>query len=462
MNNNKQKFHFIAIGGIGMSGLAKYLLESGCEVSGSDIAQSKYTKKLESLGAKIYIGHNADYVEEGMIVVASTAIRPDNPEIVKAKKLNLQICHRSDILKLISEGYGKDKKPVFLGFSGTHGKTTTSGLCTYILTKAGLQPSFCVGGIIPELDTNAASCDGDFFVAELDESDGTIVKYSPDVSVINNLETDHVDFYKDGFQELLDTFRVHLSNMKNGSKIIINNDCPGTKKLIEQNSQKEFITFGLQNACYTAQNISMNGTASSFDVIHNGQKLGRLDLSIPGKHNIYNALAVLAALNEQGVDFEKIAPHFKTFTGMGRRFQLSAEFDGIKVIDDYAHHPSEIKTTLESAKNCPHKRLVAIFQPHRYSRLQGLWNDFLCAFNAADKLFVLDIYAASEDAIAGVSSEKFVQTLQSDAKYISGSIEEAAKKIAPELKNGDFVISLGAGDITKIGKEIENCYKAGV
>ena len=462
MDNNKQKFHFIAIGGIGMSGLAKYLLESGCEVSGSDIAQSKYTKKLEELGAKIYIGHNADYVKEGMIVVASTAIRPDNPEMVKAKELNLKICHRSDILKLISEQNKNNENRKFIGFSGTHGKTTTSGMCSYVLDKAGLEPSFCVGGIIPELNTNAKFASGDFFVAELDESDGTIVKYSPDISVINNLEIDHVDFYKNGFQGLLDTFKIHLSNLKNNAKVIINNDCEGTRKLVEQNPRLKFITFGLENADYQAENIKFNAYESSFDLLYNRKMLGKVQLSIPGKHNIYNALSVFAALLEAGIDFEKIAPYFKTFSGMGRRFQLAAEFDGIKIIDDYAHHPSEIKTTLQSAKNCEHKRLVAIFQPHRYSRLKGLWDDFLSAFNAVDKLFVLDIYAASEDPIDGISSEKFVQALGDNAVYVSGKIEEAAKKIAVQLESGDLVISLGAGDVTKIGKEIENFYKASV
>ena len=329
-----------------------------------------------------------------------------------------------------------------------------------VFEKAGFEPSYCVGGIIPELDTNAKAATGKHFIAELDESDGTIVKYSPEISVINNLEIDHVDFYTDGFESLLKTFKTHLSNMKNGSKIIINNDNDGTKQLMARNPEKKFITFGLENADYTAKNIHHNGMKTSFDVCKKDEKIGTLTLSVPGKHNVYNALAVCSALLEDGIDFEKIRPHFETFTGMGRRFQTVCEFGGIKIIDDYAHHPSEIKTTLESAKNCAPKRLVAIFQPHRYSRLQGLWGVFLKAFESVDKLFVVDIYAASEDPIEGVSAEKFAK--EAGAIYAGGTIEESAKKIAPRLESGDMVITLGAGDITKIGKLIEDNYKISV
>ncbi len=463
MDMENKKFHFIAIGGIGMSGLAKYLLELGCSVSGSDIKDSKYIKQLEKLGAKITIGHSAENIQPDMIVVASTAIRETNPEKIRAKELGLKIYHRSDILKMISEGLGRDKKQKFLGFSGTHGKTTTSGLCTYVLEKAGLRPSYCVGGIIPDLNTNAKASDGDFFVAELDESDGTIVKYSPYISVINNLEIDHVDFYKDGFQELLDTFKTHLSHIEKSGKVIVNNDCNGIKKLMEQNPEYRFITFGLTNADYMAVDIEYHEFGSQFSLKKNGEILGKLKLTIPGRHNVYNTVAVCAALLESGIDFSIIQPHFEHFSGMGRRFQLVAEFNGIKIIDDYAHHPSEIKTTLESAKNAADGKLVAIFQPHRYSRLKGLWNNFLKSFDSVDKLYVVDVYAASEDPIDGINSEKFVQALNSiNAKYIPGTIDEAAKKIAPELEKGDFVITLGAGDITKIGKAIEAARKAGV
>lgn len=465
MENKDKKFHFIAIGGVGMSGLAKYLLELGCTVSGSDIKESKYTKKVEKMGATVHIGHNADYVEKDMTVVASTAIREDNPEILKAKELGIKVHHRSDILKMLSEGLGKkeDEIPKFIGFSGTHGKTTTSGLCSYVLEKAGFEPSYCVGGIIHELDTNAECAKGGCFVAELDESDGTIVKYHTNISVINNLEVDHIDFYKNGFDDLLKTFRTHIDNIKKDGKIIVNKDCNGIKKLISANPDKKFITFGLESGGvdYSARNISYSEFGSAFDIYYRAEKLVSLKLSIPGKHNIYNALAVVSALKEIGVDLEKVKPHFETFSGMGRRFQMVAEFDGIRIFDDYAHHPTEIKTTLDSARLCETKRLVAIFQPHRYTRLKGLWEDFLKSFGAVDKLIVVDVYSASEDAIEGINSKAFAQSFESqDVTYIGGSMENAARKILPLLKSGDMVITLGAGDVTRIGGELVKLNEA--
>ncbi len=463
MENKNKKFHFIAIGGIGMSGLAKYLLELGYSVSGSDIKESKYTKQLEKLGAKVHIGHDEKYVEEGMTVVASTAIKETNPEIVKSKQLGIKVLHRSDVLKILSEELGRNGEiQNFIGFSGTHGKTTTSGLCSYVLEKGGFEPSYVVGGIIPEINTNAKSSNGKFFVAELDESDGTIVKYHTNVSVINNLEMDHMDFYKNGFQELLDTFKVHLNKIREGGKVIINKDCPGLIKLAEQNSDREFLTFAIddETADYTVRDIKYTEFGSAFDVLKNGEKLVSLKMGIPGKHNIYNALSVVSALNEEGVDLEKIKPHFETFSGMGRRFQKVAEFDAIRVFDDYAHHPTEVKTTLDSAKLCEKNRLVAIFQPHRYTRLKGLWNEFLDSFDAVDKLIVVDVYSASEEPIEGINSKAFVQAFGAkEAQYIDGSMENAARKILPLLKSGDMVITLGAGDVTRIGGELEKLHE---
>lgn len=463
MENKNKKFHFIAIGGIGMSGLAKYLLELGCTVSGSDIKASKYTQKVEALGAKVYIGHDEKYIEPDMTIVASTAIKDDNPEKIRAKELGLKVLHRSDILKMISEGLGKQEHEIeqFIGFSGTHGKTTTSGLCSYVLEKAGYKPSYCVGGIIPELDTNAhcqnGTDKGRFFVAELDESDGTIVKYHTNVSVINNLEVDHVDFYKNGFDDLLKTFRIHLENMAQGGKVIVNKDCNGIKKLIRSNPDVNFLTFGIDcfEVDYTVKNVQFTEMGSSFDVYFKGAKIVSLKLTIPGKHNIYNALAVTSALHQEGVDLELVKPHFETFSGMGRRFQKVAEFDAIRIFDDYAHHPTEIKTTLDSAKLCEKNRLVAIFQPHRYTRLKGLWDDFLHSFDSVDKLIVVDVYSASEEPIEGINSKTFAQCFETkDSSYISGSMENAAQKILPLLQSGDMVITLGAGDVTRIGKEL--------
>lgn len=451
----KDKYYFIAIGGIGMSGLAKYLVEDGFEVLGSDIKQNRNIVELEKLGAQIFIGHDENNLPEDCIVVASTAIKEDNPELQKAKRLGLEILHRSDLLARISNGLCNDKKKYFIGYSGTHGKTTTSGLASYVLEKAGLNPSFVVGGIVPEIGINSNAGKGDFFIAELDESDGTIVNYSPEISVINNLEIDHVDFYTDGLQSILDTFKIYLMNLPQGAKVLINNDDSGNCKLVEQNQGVEFITFGLNDADYVAKNINL-GLETTFDIYHKGEFLITLKTQMLGKHNVYNATAVLASLNESGVNLDLVKEHFYTFTGMGRRFQLSAKFDGISVYDDYAHHPTEIKATLSAAKVISGKNIIAVFQPHRYSRFHGLWDEFLQAFDNADRVYITDIYAASESPIDEVHPENFATELSSKVpcQHLSGSIAEVAQKLLPSLKSDDIVIGLGAGTITTLGKEI--------
>jgi len=447
-----------------MSGLAKYLLEEGFEVLGSDISQNKNTVSLEKMGAKIFIGHNADNLPQKAIVVSSTAIKKDNPELVKAKELGFEILHRSDMLARISEGLGGVKKKYFIGYSGTHGKTTTSGLSSYVLSKSGLDPAFVVGGMVPEIGVNSKSANGDFFVAELDESDGTIVKYKPQISVINNLEVDHVDFYTDGMQSILDTFKVYLGNLPQGSKVLINNDCAGNLRLIDENPKSEFTTFGFNQADYVAKNIKFEGKETSFDILFKGEFLTSLKLQLLGNHNVYNALAVLASLNEAGVTLELVKEHFYTFVGMGRRFQLAAEFDGITVYDDYAHHPTEIKATLSSIESFKGKNVVAVFQPHRYSRLKGLWDDFLGAFVNVDRVYVTDVYAASETPIAGVDGELFAQQLGEKisvpSKHLKGSMTDVAHQLWPLLNKNDVVIGLGAGTITNLGKELLSLKKA--
>ena len=440
------KYHFIAIGGIGMSGLAKYLLEEGHTVTGSDIEDSKYINALRELGAGVNIGHSAENVPEGATVVVSTAIRATNPELIRAKELGLKIYHRSDLLEEIAHSAQNNGK-CFIGFSGTHGKTTTSGLASYVLEKSGYEPAFVVGGIIPDIHTNAQHKGGKFFTAELDESDGTIVKYSPDILVINNLEPDHLDFYKNGMEDLVKTFNTAISKAK---KVIVNADNNGVNNL-----NGEFITFGLNNADYTAKNIEYTKEGTSFEVYYKGSLLTNIFTPLSGVHNVYNNLAVTAALNEAGVEINKLKDAFSTFSGMGRRFQKVCELKGFEVYDDYAHHPTEIKATLDAAaQKFGKENIVAVFQPHRYTRLKSLWNDFKGAFENSGRVIVTDIYAASEDPIEGVSGGKFAEELQG-AEYISGSIEEVGSKLYPTLKSGNIVIGLGAGTITNLGKAIK-------
>jgi len=451
----KDTYYFIAIGGIGMSGLAKYLVEDGFEVIGSDIKRNRNVVELGKLGAKIFIGHDENNLPEKCIVVASTAIKEDNPELIKAKKSGLEILHRSDLLARISKGLCGDKKKYFMGYSGTHGKTTTSGLAAYVLEKAGLKPSFVVGGIVPEIGINSNAGAGDFFIAELDESDGTIVNYQPEISVINNLEIDHVDFYTDGLQSILDTFKIYLGNLPEGAKVLVNNDNEGNRKLIEQNKEVNFVTFGLHNADYVAKNIEL-GHETTFDIYYKGEFLINLKTQMLGEHNVYNATAVLAGLNEANVSLDLIKEHFYTFTGMGRRFQLSAKFGGISVYDDYAHHPTEIKATISSMKVLKDKNIIAVFQPHRYSRFHGLWDEFLNAFEGVDRVFITDIYAASEAPIEGISPQKFAQELSKKipCEHLSGSISDVARQLLPKLKENDVVVGLGAGTITTLGKDL--------
>ena len=436
------RYHFIAIGGIGMGGLAKYLLEDGHTVSGSDIADSKYVEKLRELGATVFIGHDAKNVPDDAIIIKSSAIRDNNPEVVRAKELGLKIYHRSDLLEEIAKS-AQDNGKCFIGFSGTHGKTTTSGMASYVLDKAGLEPSFVDGGIIPELNTNAQHKSGEHFVAELDESDGTIVKYYPDILVINNLEEDHIDFYKNGMPDLVKTFNQAISQAK---KVLINNDNEGTALL-----SGNFVTFGLNDADYTAKKID----SDTIEIYYKGEHLTKIKTQLAGVHNVYNILAVVSSLNEAGVDIQKVAEYFYGFTGMGRRFQKVGEVNGIAIYDDYAHHPTEIKATLDAAASKFGKdNVVAVFQPHRYTRLQSLWNEFKGAFSNAGRVIVTDVYAASEDPIAGISGENFAKDLVG-SEYFSGDMKSVAKELLPTLKQGDVVIGLGAGTITNLGKELK-------
>lgn len=441
-----------------MSALAKYLAERGAVVSGSDMQESKYTHLLEDKGVKVSIGHDASLIDKEMIVVASTAIKQSNPEIIRAKELGLKIYHRSDILKMISDEFSNRENSYFIGFSGTHGKTTTSGLCSYVLSKGGLNPSYVVGGIIPEINTNG-SFDGEkYFIAELDESDGTIQKYATDIAVINNMDEDHLDYYKNGFSDIACTFNKYLSNKQN-QIVVINNDNIGNVEFMKLYPNYNYVTFGLNNADYVAKNIEFIGFGSRFDIFYKGEKIETLKLSVPGIHNVYNALSVYVALKLTGVDVSLLNEHFASFSGMGRRFQKVCEFDSIKIYDDYAHHPNEIKTTLESVAKAKEagQRLVAIFQPHRYSRLKSLWEDFKKSFNAADLLIITDVFAAGEDPISDVTSEIFSKDIQHiNSVYVSGDMKMCAENILPILKKNDIVVTLGAGTITKLGKLIED------
>ncbi len=443
-----------------MSGLAKYLLQKGFEVSGSDINDSKYVQNVKKLGAKVFIGHDENNLPDDCVVVASTAIRENNPEMQKAKRLGLPIFHRSDLLAEISKN-----EEYFIGYSGTHGKTTTSGLCSYVMEKAGLKPSYIVGGIIPEINANANAALDKIFIAELDESDGTIVKYSANLVVVNNLEPDHLDFYKNGLDSILETFETFLSKIRENGIVLANTDNEGVKRLVKYYTEHElghnakFMTYSIGgNTDYCAKNINYAEDYTTFDIMYKGEFQTTLKICLKGVHNVYNSLAVWASLHIAGIDMELVNKHFATFSGMGRRFQKVGEFDGISIYDDYAHHPTEIKATLSSSKSFKNRNVIAVFQPHRFTRLQNLWNEFMGAFSDVNRVVVTDVYAASEDPIDGVNSLAFTNELKEKidvpCENISGDIKEVARKLFPTLKSGDIVIGLGAGTITNLGKEL--------
>ena len=452
-----KNIYFIAIGGVGQSALAKILIGLGYNVEGSDLVESKYTKMLKKMGAKIHIGQNSDNIKEGQTIVISSAIKEDNPELKRARELNLKVMHRSDCLKFISEQY-----ETFIGLAGTHGKTTTSGMLSYVLEKANLNPTYAIGGFLPDFKINAnVYKDSKYFIAELDESDGTIEKYKPDYLLINNLEEDHLDHYKNGLKDIIETFKKTVSNMDDSSKIFINIDNSGNREFIKQIKGKNIITYGIENnASYTAKNIVFKDLETEFEVYKEDKFLSKIKLIIPGIHNVYNALGIVSILDNLNINTDKIKDYLNELSGMGRRLQFVADVKGIKIIDDYAHHPSEIKSTISAIKNVK-MRKVAIFQPHRYTRLKALWKEFMGSFDETDKLYVLDVFNAGDKPDSIYNSKNFAEEFKKnhkkpDVEYIKGNIEDAGEKIAPDLKEGDIVLTLGAGDITKIGGVIND------
>lgn len=462
LNDKNKTVHFIGLGGVGMSGLARVLLNLGFKVSGSDIKCNETVSKLKEIGANVFIGHKAENVQNAACIIASSAIKKDNPEVVEAIKLNIPIFHRSKLLNVLMQGLGLDKKQISIGVAGTHGKTTTSGMLSLVFEECKLDPSFVVGGKMPLLGVNSKFGKGNFFIAELDESDGTIVSYTPDVTIITNLEYDHPDHYVNGFEQIIETFTTYINNLKPESKIIINFDSPGNRELISKNNHKGIILYSTdesnkQNVDYYVKNIQISGLKSKAEIYQKDKYITTIDLSVPGNHNISNSIAVIAAGIECNINTDSMVKALSLFTGMGRRFQIVGEVNGAKIIDDYAHHPTEIQTTLNAAKkyiNSLNKgRVIVAFQPHRYSRLEYLWNDFLKSFSDADEVYLCDVYPAGESPIKDINSENLSKNLHhKNVYYIPGNMEQVADKIYKNLQSDDIILTMGAGDITKLGE----------
>lgn len=450
--------HFVGIGGVGMSGIAHLLLQERIRVTGSDVKESSYTRALREAGAVIFIGHNAQNVHGATEVVVSTAIKPTNPEIIEARRLGIPIRHRSEKLaELLDARRG-------VTVAGTHGKTTTSSMAATVLTHAGLAPSFAVGGTINTEASNARGGQSEWFVAEADESDGSLVNFHPEFAIVTNVELDHTDFYEN-LDQVYDVFRAHIRNIKPGGTLLACCDDEGVKEVLEsfsatreypstiRDGEIKLVCYGLSSsAIYRAEVRQIEAGYCRFQVFKHGSPQGEVRLNVPGLHNVLNALAVFALGCEIGIAKEKIIEALESFRGVRRRFQIVGKNEHFLVVDDYAHHPTEIRATLAAARATHSGRIIALFQPHRYSRTKSLAEDFGAAFGDADVVVLADIYPASEEPIANVTSELILQSLQRHGHpcaFYMGPLESAEEFVAANAQPGDMILTLGAGDVTK-------------
>ncbi|WP_284637876.1 UDP-N-acetylmuramate--L-alanine ligase [Paenibacillus silviterrae] len=444
--NTAEHIHFIGIGGYGMSAIAKVMLEMGYQVSGSDLAQQELTEKLVAKGAQVFIGHEAQNVKGADVVVYSTALSKDNVEMVAAEELNIPILHRSQMLARLMNA----KKGIAV--AGAHGKTTTSSMIALVLEKTGTDPTFIIGGEIMNVGSNAKAGKGDWVVAEADESDGSFLQYQPLIALVNNIEADHLENYDGSFENLKKAYAQFLSQVKEDGKAVVCKDDAFLQEMIPQ-IKSEVITYGIDtDADVIARNIELGDRKVAFEVVRNGTPLGTIQLSVPGRHNVYNAMATLITCMEAGLTFQQVADAITDFRGAKRRFQVLGEVDDILVIDDYAHHPTEIEATIQAAK-ATGKRIIAVFQPQRYTRTYFLFEQFSRAFPDADEVIITDIYSpAGEKQIEGITSAKLVELIRQNSNtnvsYIPTK-EEVQSYLLRHVQSGDLVITMGAGDIWK-------------
>ncbi len=457
MYRKTKHIHFVGIGGIGMSGIAELLLNLGYKVSGSDLNATGITKNLARLGGKIYQGHDGAWVEGASVVVTSSAISPNNPEVEKAKESNIPVIMRAEMLAELMR-----LKKYGIAIAGSHGKTSTTSMVSWMLSHAGLDPTIVIGGKVDALGGNARLGEGEFLVAEADESDGSFLKLSPVLEVITNIDLEHLDYYRD-LDHIKATFLQFIDKIPFYGAAIICLDDPSIADILPV-IKKRIITYGLtpQSDVY-GENITWQEGRVHFNVKSRGGELGSLHIAPPGIHNVYNALAVVCVGLELEIPFVKIQGALQSFAGVQRRMQKKGEVDGITVVDDYGHHPTEIRATLAAIKLAwPEKRLVVLFQPHRYSRTKALFKEFQTCFHKADYLAMTDIYAASEQPIEGVTSESLLAATmhhgQRNTRYI-GEVDKMASQMLPMLKAGDLVLTLGAGNIVRVGEELLNLLK---
>ena len=452
MYRKTKNIHFVGIGGIGMSGIAALLLNLGYRVSGSDLRSTDITKRLEELGGVIYEGHQREWVAGADVVVTSTAISADNPEVLAAHEAHVPVIQRAEMLAELMR-----LKKYGIAVAGSHGKTSTTSMVAAILAEAGLDPTVVVGGKVHALGSNARLGAGEFLVAEADESDGSFLKLSPVIEVITNIDLEHLDYYRD-IEHIKDVFLEFTNRLPFYGVAVVCIDNDHVAQLLPR-IHKRLFTYGLsEQADLQAVQITTGGGVSEFTVRTRTGELGRIRLNRPGRHLIYNSLAAIGVGLELEIDFAVIAKALEGFLGVQRRLQVKGEMGGILVVDDYGHHPTEIRATLDAIREgWPERRVVVAFQPHRYSRTAGLFAEFVTAFRRADVLVLTDIYAASEQPIAGVSAEHLLEAIkqhgQRQAHFIPELVQQPEALLAL-LQPGDLLLTLGAGNIVRAGERM--------
>jgi UDP-N-acetylmuramate--alanine ligase len=453
-----ERIHFVGIGGAGMSAIAVVLLAKGMQVSGSDIKESRNTRRLRQMGARIFIGHMPENVEDADLLVVSSAISERNRELARARELGMKVLPRAAMLNVIMEdGRG-------IAIAGTHGKTTTTSMIAMIMRESGLDPTYIVGGELNDVGSNAHAGSGEYVVAEADESDGSFLLLRPWAEVITNVEEDHLDFFSGG-EEVRDYFRRFVSLLPPEGLLVLAGDDPGAASLKGCGTMRE-ITFGEKEGNdYRCVDMSLLPGESVFHVCRDEEMLGEVKLSIPGQHNVYNATAALALTVSLGVDFAAAARALQAFRGVQRRYQFIDEVAGVRLVDDYAHHPSEVHTTLRAAAMEGAERLVCVFQPHRYTRTAALWEELGGSLLGADLVIVTDVYAAGEDPLPGVNGKLIVNAVL-DAEPAKQVVYIPQRSLLGEatarlLRPGDLVLTMGAGDITQCAAEIAGILREG-
>jgi len=451
MYQNKYHIHFVGIGGIGMSGIAELLLNLGYKVSGSDTASTDITDRLKSLGGTVHKGHHGSRIEGADVVVISSAIGPDNPEVIAAAQASVPVIPRAEMLaELMRLKYS-------IAVAGAHGKTTTTSLIASVLAKGGLDPTVVIGGKLKSIGSNALLGQGNFIVAEADESDGSFLKYSPAIAVVTNIDREHLDFYKD-IDDIKNAFVEFIDRIPFYGLAVLCLDNKFVQDIIPK-IKKRYTTYGMSSqADFHVKNISIEGLKSRYKVYRHGKALGEIVLNLPGIHNVYNSMAGIAVGMELGIPFDIIKNALETLQGVQRRLEIKGEAKGITIVDDYGHHPTEIKTTLQAAKESwPDRRIVVVFQPHRYTRTKALFDDFTRAFYQSDHLVILPIYSAGEKKIEGVDSASLCDGIAShghkEVTYIEGH-ENAVTHLNRILRKNDVLLTQGAGDVWKVGMAV--------